>query len=71
MSTHPIQHIVEFWPESATEGVPPHVVVRADDSGAVALERKFHGVGWAARALTLSVRREFPTAGRPRVQRAA
>jgi len=61
------KHIVEFWAMPAGEVAQPEDRPHQVDCGsveeAVALEQKFHGVGWAARAVTLAITREFPTAG--------
>jgi hypothetical protein len=68
------QHIVEFWPMAAPDvrlEHHPHQVPCADEAEAIALESKFHAVGWAARAVTLRVQRKYPTAGLSHVKRAA
>mgnify|MGYP003619371855 CR=1 FL=1 len=61
------KHLVEFWAMPAKEvsqpGDNPHLVDCKSVEEAVALERKFHAVGWAARAVTLRETRHFPTAG--------
>ena len=70
------QHVVEFWPSPASEyevrvGAQPHTVHCATEDEAAALEAQFHGIGWAARAVMLTVQRSFPTAGQTRIQRVA
>lgn len=62
------QHIVEFWPTPSSEGAPPHTVECQSEAAAESLEAQFHGVGWAARAVTLTVQRSFPTAGKPPIK---
>lgn len=67
-------YIVEFWPMLAAEVRKEHKpkeVQCVDQAEAIELEEKFHAVGWAARAVSLSVQRDYPTAGCPRVARAA
>jgi len=61
------KHIVEFWAMPAGQVAQPddkpHQVDCSSVEEAVTLEQKFHGVGWAARAVTLTETRDFPTAG--------
>lgn len=67
-------YVVEFWPMPAADvraEDQPKEVPCADQAEAIELEAKFHAVGWAARAVRLTVERNYPTAGRPRVARAA
>lgn len=49
--------------EVAQPGDKPHLVECGSLEEAITLEQKFHGVGWAARAVTLAIAREYPTAG--------
>lgn len=59
-------HIVEYWAMPAKEvkqpGDKPHQTNCTSLEEAVALEQKFHAVGWAARAVTIRGTRHFPTA---------
>lgn len=65
------KNIVEFWPMLAADVGPsdaPHEVECASQDDAIALEAKFHGVGWAARVVSQRVERSYPTAGTGRVR---
>lgn len=69
-----IKHLVEFWAipaEQVTQNDAPHEVPCATEAEAVELERRFHAVGWAARVVSEEVWRDYPTAGRPVLKRAA
>ena len=61
------KYIVEYWAMPAKEvmqpGDKPHQTDCTNLDEAVALEQKFHAVGWAARAVTLRQTRDYPTAG--------
>lgn len=61
------KNIVEYWAMPAKEvkqpGDKPHQTDCTSLEEAVALEQKFHAVGWAARAVTIRETRQFPTAG--------
>lgn len=54
-------HVVEFWPKPFKE-VRDHEVPQSTScdgaAEAVALEAKFHELGWPARAVTLQIRVE-------------
>lgn len=68
------QHKVEFWPMQAQDvraNTKSHEVLCDSMEEAIALEAAFHAQGWAARAVTLTVSRSFPTAGAVRNIRTA
>jgi hypothetical protein len=52
-------HVVEFWPKPFKE-VQDHEIPQTTEcespESAIALEARFHGIGWPARALTLNRR---------------
>lgn len=55
------KHVVEFWSKPFKE-VMDHEVPQVTEcecaASAVALEARFHGIGWPARAVTLNTRVE-------------
>ena len=57
-------NIVEYWSMPAADvkhpGDKPHQTNCPSLEAAVALEQKFHAVGWAARTVTLREVRDYP-----------
>ena len=54
-------HVVEFWPKpmkDVNDHEIPHTATCESAASAIALEARFQGVGWPARALTLTNRVE-------------
>jgi hypothetical protein len=54
-------HVVEFWSKpfkDVQDHEMPHTTVCNSPGAAVALESRFHAIGWPARALTLATRVE-------------
>lgn len=52
-------YVVEFWPKPFADVLKddqPQVTTCDSPASAIALEGRFHGIGWPARALTLTSR---------------
>lgn len=52
-------HVVEFWPKPFKEVLDheiPQTTTCNSPASAIALEERFHAIGWPARALTLTSR---------------